>query len=642
LSHAERDLAQRLYDMRSDAPAVVRVGIDTDFEAHADRFISKYGIKDFALYVGRKEMGKNVPLLVEYFGQYKRLYGGDFKLILIGPGAVEIPVDYRQDILDLGFLSEQDKCDAYAAALTLCQPSLNESFSIAMMEAWVVETPVLVHAHCAVTKAHCLEANGGLYFADFEEFAGCLQRLQHDAALRDSLGRQGRRYVLRHFTWEAVAANYLGALEQWGFAVESRPPKSALTPPAKAEYTRLPELAEPPASTPRPGADGMGVKVEPGTPAMTVSEVHQLMASFRRGDATGNVAIALRDSLRSWGYTSEIFAYNRDSASRGQIRRSTEFEQRCRPGQVLIYHYGIHSEVSELFLQYQGKKIFLYHNITPAHFYDGYSDLLVQLINLGRAQLPDLVQASDLCLGDSRYNCLELEQYGARDCRVLPILMDLDGIAQITPDPTVLRGFDDTRPTIIFVGRPVPNKRQDDIIRVFAHYRHAFAANARLVLVGGSNETNQYEEELRQLVQTLDLDGEVTFTGHVSDQQLVAYYRVADAFLSMSEHEGFGVPLLEAMYFDIPVIAYAAAAIPYTMGRAGIVVREKNMLQIAERLHHVIEDLDFRAEILAGQRRRLRDFAPSKVQAMLRLYLDELLASSAGVATFEHERAVSE
>jgi glycosyltransferase involved in cell wall biosynthesis len=204
--------------------------------------------------------------------------------------------------------------------------------------------------------------------------------------------------------------------------------------------------------------------------------------------------------------------------------------------------------------------------------------------------------------------------------------MDLDGMAQIAPDPTVLRGFDDTRPTIIFVGRPVPNKRQDDIIRVFAHYRHAFAANARLVLVGGSNETNQYEEELRQLVQTLDLDGEVTFTGHVSDQQLVAYYRVADAFLSMSEHEGFGVPLLEAMYFDIPVIAYAAAAIPYTMGRAGIVVREKNMLQIAERLHHVIEDLDFRAEILAGQRRRLRDFAPSKVQAMLRLYLDEFIA----------------
>jgi glycosyltransferase involved in cell wall biosynthesis len=161
---------------------------------------------------------------------------------------------------------------------------------------------------------------------------------------------------------------------------------------------------------------------------------------------------------------------------------------------------------------------------------------------------------------------------------------------------------------------------------VFAHYRHTIAANARLVLVGGSNETNQYERELHQLVQTLDLDGDVMFTGHVSDQQLIAYYRVADAFLSMSEHEGFGVPLLEAMYFDIPVIAYAAAAVPYTMGRAGIVIPEKNIPQIAERLHRVMEDRDFKAEILAGQRRRLRDFVPSKVQAMLRLYLDEFLA----------------
>jgi glycosyltransferase involved in cell wall biosynthesis len=627
LSHAERDLAHRLYDMRPDAPAVVRVGINTDFEAHADRFISKYGIKDFVLYVGRKEMGKNVPLLVEYFGQYKCRYGGNLKLVLVGPGAVEIPADYRQDIIDLGFLSEQDKCDAYAAALTLCQPSLNESFSIAMMEAWVVETPVLVHAHCAVTKEHCLEANGGLYFADFEEFVGCLRRLQHDAGLRDRLGRQGRRYVLRHFTWEAVVANYLAALEQWGFPVESRPPKSALPQPLQAEYARLADLAEPPASTPRPGANIVGLNVESCIPAMAVSEVHQLVASFRRGDAIGNATIALRDTLSAWGYKSEVFTYHRDSMSRDQVRRSTEFEQRCPPGQVLIYHYGIHSEVSELFLQYRGKKILLYHNITPAHFFDGYSNLHVQLINLGRAQLPNLVQASDLCLGDSRYNCIELEQYGARDCRVLPILMDLDSMSQITPDPTVLRCFGDTRPTIIFVGRPVPNKRQDDIIRVFAHYRHTFAANARLVLVGGSDETNQYEEELHQLVQTLGLDGDVTFTGHVSDQQLIAYYRAADAFLSMSEHEGFGVPLLEAMYFDIPVIAYAAAAVPYTMGRAGIVMREKNIVQIAERLHHVMEDRDFRAEILAGQRRRLRDFAPSKVQAMLRLYLDELLAS---------------
>jgi glycosyltransferase involved in cell wall biosynthesis len=114
--------------------------------------LAKYGIEPFLLYVGRKEAGKNVPLLIDYFAQYKRQYGGELCLVLVGKGAVEIPPDRRHNILDLGFLSEQDKLDAYAAALALCQPSCNESFSIVMMEAWVAGTPTLVHANCAVTR----------------------------------------------------------------------------------------------------------------------------------------------------------------------------------------------------------------------------------------------------------------------------------------------------------------------------------------------------------------------------------------------------------------------------------------------------------------------------------------------------------
>jgi glycosyltransferase involved in cell wall biosynthesis len=160
---------------------------------------------------------------------------------------------------------------------------------------------------------------------------------------------------------------------------------------------------------------------------------------------------------------------------------------------------------------------------------------------------------------------------------------------------------------------------------VFAHYRQQFAPTARLVLVGGSDEASRYEEQLRELVRDLGLGPSVTLTGLVDDAQLVAYYRVADAFLSMSEHEGFGVPLLEAMYFDVPVVAYAAAAVPYTLGQAGILVEDDNCAAIAERLHQVIIDPAYRNEILEGQRRRLRDFTPQKVKAMLKLYLDELL-----------------
>jgi glycosyltransferase involved in cell wall biosynthesis len=168
------------------------------------------------------------------------------------------------------------------------------------------------------------------------------------------------------------------------------------------------------------------------------------------------------------------------------------------------------------------------------------------------------------------------------------------------------------------------------VLWVFARYKRQFAPTARLVLVGGSDETSRYEEELRELVRDLGLGQSVTFTSLVDDAQLVAYYRVAHAFLSMSEHEGFGVPLLEAMYFDVPVVAYATTAVPYTLGQAGLLVKDHNFAAIAERLHRVMTETAFRRQILARQRRRLKDFTPQKVKAMLRLYLDELLEGGDG------------
>jgi glycosyltransferase involved in cell wall biosynthesis len=597
LTQTELNLARRLYEMQADAPVLVRGGVDTAFESHAERFVAKYGLKHFLLYVGRKEAGKNVPLLIDYFAQYKRRYGGELRLVLVGNGAVEIPPDRRHDILDLGFLPEQDKLNAYAAALALCQPSCNESFSIVMMEAWIAGTPTLVHANCAVTREHCLEANGGLFFADPEEFAETVELLQGAPALRQAMGVQGRRYVLRHFTREAVVANYLEAFKRWGFTV----------------YERRHPL--------RPVSDALRPRV---------AEAHQLLTGFRAGDAISQEATVLQETLRSWEFASEIFALHVHQASQSQVRTLEEFQRRGQPGRLLIYHHSIHSEAAEVFCCYPGKKALIYHNITPAHFFVGYSDRHVSLASLGRVQLHDLVKAADLCLGVSRYNCLELEQYGAKDCRVLPFLLDLEALGRIQPSPTVLRDFGDSRPTILYVGRPVPNKRQDNVLRVFAHYRQQYAPTARLVLVGGSDETNRYEEHLHELVRDLGLGQNVTLTGLVDDARLVAYYRVADAFLSMSEHEGFGVPLLEAMYFDVPVVAYAAAAVPYTLGQAGILVGDDTYAAIAERLHHVITDTAYRSAILAGQRRRLRDFALPKVQAMLKFYLDELLEEGEG------------
>ncbi len=171
----------------------------------------------FILYAGRKAAEKNTPLLVEYFARYKLTHPGSrLRLVLIGSGGVRIPPRLSADIVDLGFVPPQDKADAYVAALALCQPSLLESFSLVMMEAWLAGTPSLVHGRCAVTRDHCLASNGGLFFEDYFEFVEALELLAQDEGLRRRMGEAGRAYVLANYTWDRVTDNYLAVLRRVG------------------------------------------------------------------------------------------------------------------------------------------------------------------------------------------------------------------------------------------------------------------------------------------------------------------------------------------------------------------------------------------------------------------------------------------
>jgi glycosyltransferase involved in cell wall biosynthesis len=195
--------------------------VDTRIGGDPERFRRKYRIYDpFLLYAGRKAREKNTPLLVEYYARYRLTHPErPLKLVLIGSGGVRIPERLAQDVLDLGFVPPQDKYDAYAAAVALCQPSLLESFSIVMMEAWLCGTPALVHGRCAVTRDHCLASNGGLFFAEYFEFVEAVELLLGDAALRGQLAANGRAYVLANFTWDRVTANYLDVLRRLGARV---------------------------------------------------------------------------------------------------------------------------------------------------------------------------------------------------------------------------------------------------------------------------------------------------------------------------------------------------------------------------------------------------------------------------------------
>ena len=215
---AERALAETLAGADPERFPLVGEGVDPPPPGDADRFRRTHRVLDpFLLYVGRKAPEKNTPLLVEYFARYKLTHPRSrVKLVLIGPGGVRIPARLSADILDLGFVSAQDKADAYAAALALCQPSLLESFSLVMMEAWLAGAPALVHGGCAVTREHCLASNGGLFFRDYFEFTEALELVARDSALRQRMAAAGRDYVLANYTWDRVTDNYLAVLRRLG------------------------------------------------------------------------------------------------------------------------------------------------------------------------------------------------------------------------------------------------------------------------------------------------------------------------------------------------------------------------------------------------------------------------------------------
>lgn len=209
-AEAEGELVTQLYGQPTgQLRQVIGVGVNCDFEAVGGRFRQKYGIEGpFVLYAGRRTPGKNTPLLLDYWQRYRRESGRPGRLVCIGGGEAAIPVGMEQDVIDLGYVPAQDKYDAYAAATVFCQPSVNESFSIVIMESWLAGTPVLVHGRCLVTTDHCRQANGGLYFTNYEEFAGCLDFYFENGEIAKKIAEQGRRYVLANFQWPMIVEKY--------------------------------------------------------------------------------------------------------------------------------------------------------------------------------------------------------------------------------------------------------------------------------------------------------------------------------------------------------------------------------------------------------------------------------------------------
>jgi glycosyltransferase involved in cell wall biosynthesis len=349
--------------------------------------------------------------------------------------------------------------------------------------------------------------------------------------------------------------------------------------------------------------------------------INQWVPAAHRGDAIGDSARRVRDLLRDRGHTSDIFALTIDEAMRDQARPFADAA--AGSGDLTIFHFALPSPMTEAFARLRGARILQYHNITPAHFFAPFDPGLFRLATLGRRELASLVGRVDLALGDSDYNRRELEALGFEATGVMPIAVDTERIVHAPRRPPLEALLEDGLANILFVGRIAPNKKIEDHIRLAEQYKRYVDSYYRFVFVGRWDAVPRYFSAIQALMVEYKMPPErFLFTGPVPDEDLAAYYRTASAYVSLSEHEGFCVPLVEAMAAGVPVMAYASTAVPETLGGAGVLFAPKDLEYAAELLGILAYDQDVREAVLAGQRRRLDDFAPPRIAARL----DEVIA----------------
>jgi glycosyltransferase involved in cell wall biosynthesis len=331
----------------------------------------------------------------------------------------------------------------------------------------------------------------------------------------------------------------------------------------------------------------------------------------------------MRDAFRAWGHTADVYALELDPDLEGDGRRFADWKG-GGADDVVILHYALPSPLTPALREHRGRRVLLHHNITPAEYFAGWDPEMVRICTLGREELASLVPHVDLGLADSEFNRQELEALGFRRTGVLPIYLDFPRYRQ-PPGPILRRMLDDGHANLLFVGRLAPNKKPEDLIRLAGYYRSFVSSDVRLVLVGKEPRRRKYFDALQALAYEEGFTPwEVVFLGHVSHRDLLAAYSAATVFVSMSEHEGFGVPLVESMLMKVPVLAYAAAAVPHTLGGAGMQFSEKRIPEVAELAHALATDAGLRQQVLAGQERRLQAFAPGAVEGALRGYVESL------------------
>ena len=353
--------------------------------------------------------------------------------------------------------------------------------------------------------------------------------------------------------------------------------------------------------------------------ALTPSAIHQFSPGCDVGDGITNGMFFTQKVLHSLGLRSDIFSIHIPKALKGVIKPYRDYVS--QPDQVLLVHHSMGTADWHWVGEQDAVKILIYHNITPAEFFPAGS-FLREHAALGRTQLTDNVGWFVGAIGDSEYNSAELVAANYHPVVTIPMLVDLEKTRTAPWDQAIVTRYQNTF-NLLFIGRIVENKKQHELVELFAHFKALYRRPAKLMLIGGTTSID-YEQYLQAVIAEHHLQAEVELLGKVSNEALYGYYRAADVLVCLSEHEGFGMPLIEAMCFDVPVVAFDTSNIANTLGESGVLFHEKRLPEMAACIKLLAEHSEFRRRIKRSQRRNLNRFAFNTVRVQLCKFFSDL------------------
>lgn len=352
-----------------------------------------------------------------------------------------------------------------------------------------------------------------------------------------------------------------------------------------------------------------------------ISQVIQWVPVLREGDGIGNIVLGFKELLDKNNIKNEIWALDILSDSLNNMAKLYSYTMIPDRNDVILFHMGGGSYMADIIEAYHSKKVLVYHNITPPCFLMGYDEEERASLEMGISQLKSIIPVMDYTMTFSEYSLNDLRSYNKdiRGSMILPVIRY--DVFKLEADKTILKRYKDDIVNILFVGRIASNKKIEDLIDTAESYCRKYRRKTRLFLVGSYDAEDLYYQEICRKIEGGYGSVEIILTGHVTDRELNAYYKIADIFLCMSEHEGFGIPLIESMYFNVPIIAYDAAAVPDTLGGSGILVGSKDFTEIAIKIERLVSDETYRKRVVESQQKRLEYFSEDNME---KIFIDSI------------------